>query len=81
MSGAVGGWGVLRASPDYVLSRPFSGSSPDESPVVPAACRQLKRGAGGFAALTSPEREESGEGEEVESGGGGGGGGVRASGL
>jgi hypothetical protein len=64
MSGAVGGWGALRASPDYVLSRPFSGSSPDESPVVPAARRHLKR-------RVSPEREESGEGEEMESGGGG----------
>jgi hypothetical protein len=64
MSGAVGGWGALRASPDHVLSRPFSGSSPDESPVVPAARRHLKRGV-------SPEREESGEGEEMESGGGG----------
>jgi hypothetical protein len=70
MSGAVGGWGALKASPDHVLSRPFSGSSPDESPVVPAARRHLKRGSGDFATLASPEREESREGEEMESGGG-----------
>jgi hypothetical protein len=69
MSGAVGGWGALRASLDHVLSCPFSGSSPDESPVVPTAHRHLKRGLGGFATLASLEWEESGEGEEVESGG------------
>jgi hypothetical protein len=68
MSRVVGGWGALRASPDHVLSCPFSGFLPDESPVVPAARRHLKRGLEGFAALASPEREESGEGKEVESG-------------
>ena len=47
MSGAVGGWGALRASPDHVISLSRSGSSPDESPVVPAVRRHFKRGFGG----------------------------------
>ena len=67
MSRAVGGWSALRASPDHILSRPFSSSSPNESPIVLAARRHLKRGSGGFAALASPEWEESREGEEEES--------------
>ena len=63
MSGAVGGWGALRASPDHVLSRPFSSFSPDESPVVPAARRHLKRGV-------SPEWESPGRGRRWRAGGG-----------
>jgi hypothetical protein len=67
MSGAVGDWGALKASSDHVLSHPFSGSSPDESPIIPTACQHLKHGSGGFATLASPEQEESREGEEKES--------------
>ena len=66
MSGAVGGWGALRASLDHVLSRPFSSSLPDESSVIPAARWHLKRGSGGFATLASLEREESGEEESAQ---------------